>query len=166
MTQRDIVATLCTIFFVLLVAVAVRSIKKRAQAQGPLALLDVDSLTGNEIAEASGFYVATTFADAPLSRLADKRLLHRGKARLSVLTDGLIIDRTGEPSIAIQANDIQFVGRASATIDRGVENSGLLAITWTTGTVSLTTNLRLSREDDTQELLDLISKLAKKEAIA
>jgi hypothetical protein len=82
------------------------------------------------------------------------------------LTDGLIIDRTGEPSIAIQANDIQSVGRASATIDRGVENSGLLAINWTTGTVNLTTNLRLSREDDTQELLDLISKLAKKEAIA
>ena len=166
MTQRDIVAALCIIFFVILVAVAIRSVKRRAQAQGPIALLDVDSLTGNEIAEASGFYVATTFADAPLSRLADKRLLHRGKARLSVLTDGLIIDRTGEPSISIQANDIQFVGRASATIDRGVENNGLLAITWNAGTVSLTTNLRLSHEDDTPELLDLISKFAKKEAIA
>ena len=166
MTQRDIVATLCILFFLLLVAVAVKSVKRRAQTQGPIALLDADSLTGNEIAEASGFYVATTFAEAPLSRLADKRLLHRGKARLSVLTDGLIIDRTGEPSIAIQASDIQFVGRASATIDRGVENSGLMAIIWNAGTVSLTTNLRLSREDDTQDLLDLISKLAKKEAIA
>jgi hypothetical protein len=165
-TQRDVVATLCIIFFVLLVAVAVRSVKRRALVQGPISLLDVDNINGEEIAEASGFYVATTFAEAPLSRLADKRLLHRGKARLSVLTDGLIIDRTGEPSIAIQANDIQFVGRASATIDRGVENNGLLAITWNAGTVSLTTNLRLSHEDDTQELLDLISKFAKKEAIA
>jgi hypothetical protein len=149
-----------------LVAVAVRSVEKRAKAQGSVALLDVDSINGKEIAEASGFYVATTFAEAPLSRLADKRLLHRGKARLSVLTDGLIIDRTGEPSIAIQATDIQFVGRASASIDRGLENNGLLTITWTADENSLTTNLRLSREDDTQELLDLISQLAQKEAIA
>lgn len=166
MTQRDIVATLCIALFVLLVFMAMRSLKNRAAAQPAVVLPSADDLTGDEIGEASGFYVSTTLTDAPLDRIADRKLLHRGKARLSVLTDGLVIDRTGEPSIAIHASDLLSVNRASATIDRGVEANGLLAISWVSAETRLTTNLRLRSEDDTQELFESISKLAKKEAIA
>ena len=166
MTQRDIVAILCIALFVFLVSFAVRSLKKRAEAQPSLILRSAEDLSGDEIGEASGYYVSTTLTDAPLDRVAHRKLLHRGKARLSVLTDGLVIDRTGEPSIAIHASELLSVGRASASIDRGVEANGLLAISWMSAANRLTTNLRLRSEDDTQELFDTISKLAEKEAIA
>ena len=164
--QRDIVAALLIALFAALVALAVRSVKKRAAATSGLNLTDVSALSGDEIAEAAGHYVSTVETAKPLERIAGKGLMHRGQARLSVLTDGVIIDRTGETSIAIAAADLCGVSRASATIDKGVESDGLLAISWMAGDTCLTTNLRLTREDDTKELFETLVSISKKEAHA
>jgi hypothetical protein len=164
--QRNLISALSLTFFVLLVLVAARAVRKRAAKQGNLALSSTDELAGVEIAEANGLYLATVLTAEPLVRLMAKELRNRGKARLSVLSDGLIIDRTGEPSITITAQNLCSVSRSSATIDRGVESSGLLSICWMAANKCLTTNLRLAADDDTQELFDKISDLAKKVATA
>jgi hypothetical protein len=83
-----------------------------------------------------------------------------------VLKDGLIIDRTGEASIAIPAASLVSVTRASATIDRGTETDGLLTVDWKAGASSLSTNLRLNREDDTMELFKTLNELANEGAKA
>jgi hypothetical protein len=164
--QRNLIAAVSLVVFVLLVFVAARTVRKRAAKQGDLELSSTDQLAGVEIAEASGLYLATVLTAEPLVRLLAKELRNRGKARLSVLSDGLIIDRTGEPSITITAQNLCSVSRSSATIDRGVEGSGLLSICWMAANKCLTTNFRLAAEDDTQDLFDKISDLAKKVATA
>lgn len=164
--QRDIVAGILIALFAALVILAVRSVKKRASAASGLKLTDVSALGGEEIAEAAGLYVSTVETANPLERIAGKGLMHRGQARLSVLSDGVIIDRTGEASIAIAAADLCGISRASATIDKGVESDGLLAISWMAGETCLTTNLRLAREDDTKELFETLVSISKKEAHA
>jgi hypothetical protein len=164
--QRDIVAAILIALFAAFVALAVRSVRKRTVAASGLVLNDVSALTGDEIAEAAGLYVSTVETSKPLERITAKGLMHRGQARLSVLSDGLIIDRTGESSIAITAADMCEVSRASATIDKGVERDGLLAISWMAGDICLTTNLRLAREDDTKELFETLVSMTNKEAHA
>lgn len=161
--QKYIIAGLLIALFVSLLMLAIRSVRKRAAYQGlDIQITDVDSLNGDEIAEASVQYVSTVFSNAPLSRVVAKGLMHRGQARLSVLTDGLIIDRTGEASIAIASANLLGISRASATIDRGTEEHGLLAIDWLSGDQRLSTNLRLVREDDTTELFETLTALANK----
>lgn len=165
--QRDVVAILCFALFALLAVLAVNSVKKRAQNQlTAVSLAEVDSLTGSELAEAAGFYVSTVYADKPLERIAARGLLHRGNALLTVLTDGIVIDRTGELSLAIASSAICSVSRTSATIDKGVETNGLLAICWKAGEECLVTNLRIRAEDDTEELLATLNAISKKEANA
>ena len=164
--QREIVAAVLIALFAAFVALAVRSVKKRVEAASGLNLTDVSALSGEEIAAAAGLYVSTVETARPLERIAGKGLMHRGQARLSVLTDGVIIDRNGESTIAIAAADLCGVSRASATIDKGVESDGLLAISWMAGELCLTTNLRLARADDTDELFETLVSMSKKEAKA
>ena len=66
--------------------------------------------------------------------------------------------RLGEASFAISASAITDVARASATIDRGVEQSGLLAISWLLGETEVITNFRLDAADDTQAFFEKISQ--------
>lgn len=162
--QKYVVALFAVLLFVALVMLAVRAMKKRSENQSQALKLDEpDSLVGEEIAEAGCQYVSTVLSDSKLTRITASGLMHRGKARLSVLGDGLVIDRTGERSIAISSANLVSVERAQATIDRGTETNGLLAIAWTAGSMQLTTNLRLNREDDTSELFEIIKALSKKE---
>lgn len=165
--QRDIVAALSVALFAFLVSLAIITVRKRASGQsGSLQLVDTSALTGEEIAEAAGQYVSTVLTAAPLQRVVASGLMHRGQARLSVLSDGLIIDRTGEASIAIPSQALVSIGRATATIDRATETDGLLTINWQSGLTALTTNLRLAREDDTADLFNTLNELAKKGAKA
>jgi hypothetical protein len=89
--------------------------------------------------------------------------MHRGNATLNAFTDGLQIERDGEISFAINAGDIVKVERASASIDRGVERSGLLSISWMLGETAVTTNLRIDAADDSQQLFDKLAKFEKQE---
>ena len=165
--QRELVALICAALFIGLVFVSARALKKRAQNQSQsFDLLDVDELHGDELVEAAGLYVSTVFANRPLERIAAHGLMHRGNALLTVLADGVVIDRTGEKSLAIAAQSIRTISRTSATIDKGVEANGLLAITWIAGKESLVTNLRIRAEDDTDELVATLNAISQKEANA
>lgn len=159
MNQRDIVALVSFLVFVALIALAVSALRRRAAKQVSLGELQaIDSLTGSLVAEASGFYVSTVFATKPLERIVSNGLLHRGKATLVVRTDGLQVRRLGETSFAIASSQIREISRASATIDRGVEQAGLIAVSWMLGGTEVTTNFRLNAADDTKEVFDELLK--------
>jgi hypothetical protein len=159
MSQRDIVALACALIFLALIALAVSAIKRRAIQQSGLgALTALETVSGATTDEASGFYVSTVFADKPLERIVSHGLLHRGKVDLVLRSDGIQVKRLGEASFAIAASAITDVARATATIDRGVEQSGLLAISWMLGETEVTTNFRLDAADDTQTFFEKLSQ--------
>ena len=159
MSQRDIVALACALIFLALIALAVSAIRRRAKKQSGLgALTALETVSGATTDEASGFYVSTVFANKPLERIVSHGLLHRGKVDLVVREDGIQVKRLGEASFAISASAITDVARASATIDRGVEQSGLLAISWLLGETEVITNFRLDAADDTQAFFEKISQ--------
>lgn len=89
------------------------------------------------------FYASTVFANSPLTRVWAHGLGGRGKANLFLSHDGISIERVGEPSILIPNDDLQAMTRESATIDKGVERDGLLALVWELGGQKLITNLRI-----------------------
>lgn len=159
MSQRDLVALACALIFLALIGLAVSAIKRRAKKQSGLGSLTAhEAVSGATSAEASGFYVSTVFAHKHLERIVSNGLLHRGKVDLVLRTDGIQVKRLGETSFAIEASAITDVARATATIDRGVEQSGLLAISWMLGETEVTTNFRLDAADDTQLFFEKLSQ--------
>ena len=159
MSQRDIVALISLLLLVALIALAASAMKRRANKQSGLgALTALEDVSGATVAEVSGSYVSTVFANRPLERIVSHGLLHRGKVDLVLRADGIQVKRVGEASFALPAGAITHVARASATIDRGVEQSGLLAISWMLGETEVTTNFRLEAEDDTHAFFEKLSQ--------
>ena len=163
MSQRDLVALTFLAVFVLIAVLAIVSIRRRVRKQSDLGALSAsDSLRGAHLAGVEAKYVSTVFADRPLERVVSNGLMHRGSAHLVLLQDGIQVLRVGERSFAIPADAIRDVSRASATIDRGVENSGLVALSWMLGSTEVTTNFRLSAADDTSEFFKLLTQFKTK----
>ncbi|MES1169940.1 MAG: hypothetical protein ABUL47_04560, partial [Leifsonia sp.] len=91
-----------------------------------------DAPQGRPIASAETFYVATTKGGEHLERLALPGLSFRGKATVSVGSDGVTIAVTGEQPVYIPTAAITGLGAATTAIDRVVEKDGLLRLSWTT----------------------------------
>ena len=94
------------------------------------------------------FYVATVFANNPLERVWAYELGPRGKAVIGRFESELVIGRVGERSFAIPVQSIEHLGRGGATIDRGVEKSGLVQIGWKLGDARLLTSLRITSNQE------------------
>jgi len=94
------------------------------------------------------FYVATVFANNPLERVWAYGLGPRGKAVIGRFESELVIGRVGERSFAIPVQSIEHLGRGGATIDRGVEKSGLVQIGWKLGDARLLTSLRITSNQE------------------
>ena len=159
MSQRDLVAIAVLAIFAALVVFSINAIRQRMKKQASMgSLLAVEELDGALFAEVAAKYVSTVFTGRPLERIVSNGLMHRGLAQIRFLSDGIQVIRTGEVSFAIAASSIIDVSRASATIDRGVESGGLLAISWRLGSTDVTTNFRLSADDDTEELFEMLAQ--------
>ena len=100
-----------------------------------------DSRGGLELGQA--LYVSTVFAARPLDRLWTFGLGARGKAKIFASEDGVSIERVGEKNFLIPSSSIAGFTRETATIDKGVEHDGLIAIHWTHGPERLVTHLRV-----------------------
>lgn len=99
----------------------------------------------------AAYYVSTVFAEAPLKRVWAWRLGGRGKAIVSVGQSGVSIERQGELGLFIPREVLTGVARASATIDKGVEKDGLVALLWKLGEEQLATHLRIVSRSQRQE---------------
>lgn len=91
------------------------------------------SLSGAVSEEFGLFYVSTTEAGSPLERVAVSPLAFRGNARVVVREDGLEISLPGEATASIPAIAIEGVGVATWTIDKSVEEDGLVFLRWQWG---------------------------------
>jgi hypothetical protein len=135
-----------------------RSWRARGRRQSDIALPEIapESL-GPARVEIDGFYVATSRAGDPLDRIVVGGLGFRGRAVVSVHPEGVRLEIAGEPAKLIRASSVRDVGRATWTIDRVVEEGGLVLVAWTLGETDVDTYLRIL--DDPAAVVDRIREL-------
>lgn len=104
----------------------------------------------------AAYYVSTVFADSPLKRVWAWGLGGRGKALVAVNSSGVSFERQGELGLFISRESLTGVARASATIDKGVEKDGLIALIWKLGDEELATHLRIVSRSQRQEFENAI----------
>ena len=88
-------------------------------------------------------YVATVLSQSPLNRIWAHGLGSRGKANVYLSDQGISIERKGERDFLVPSPDLRGITKESATIDKGVERDGLLAIHWSLGGKQISTHLRV-----------------------
>ncbi len=141
---------------VALIALVIFLSNRRLRNQQEATLTKPADFAGTGVA---GLYVSTVFTDKPLDRVWAYGLGIRGRCQLAVTTAGVGISRVGEQGLLIPAQEIAAIGLQSATIDKGVEKNGLLAIDWQLGDSSLTTVLRIANVRDRKKILSDVEKL-------
>lgn len=94
---------------------------------------EVPAEPGRVLYEADGQYVSTTTAGDWLDRIAVHGLGLRGNAVASVHPDGILIARTGAPSVFVPRQDLVSVQLASGMTGKFVEKEGLVVVTWRLG---------------------------------
>lgn len=104
-----------------------RRTRRDAGLHAPFGELPADAET---VRTFTALYVATTSHDQPLERLAIKGLAFRSRADVTVTTNGVALDLTGQPRITLRPDRITAVGQSTVTIDRVVETDGLVRIAW------------------------------------
>ncbi|HWR85145.1 MAG TPA: hypothetical protein VN200_04025 [Rhodoglobus sp.] len=114
---------------------------RRRQAAVPAPAARPDEL-GEAIAVSGGKYVATTAAGEPLQRIAVHGLGFRGDATAAVTDRGVLL-ALKERDVWIPAAELIGTGRATWTIDRVVEQDGLVTLGWRLGDREVETALRL-----------------------
>ncbi|MFM6971462.1 MAG: hypothetical protein ACKOWH_02600 [Rhodoluna sp.] len=150
MDIKFVMALVAVSVFSLLLGVVFKSWRSRTATQEklfgkPLSALDP---FGSVIDKFDCFYVATSTQANLLERITAYGLGMRGRARVTVFTNGLLIIRNGQHSLALDSHQILSTSTVQTAIDRVVEKDGLIAIDWQpTASVpgfSLTTILRFA----------------------
>ena len=131
-------------------------LRARRQRGIPSTVEAPTELTGSR--EFAGFYVSTTSATDPLDRIAVRGLGFRSRTTVIVAAEGILIPIKGQADVFIPAADLRKVGRATWTIDRGVEPDGLVVVDWTLGERELASYFRV---DEPAGLLDAVTELLK-----
>jgi hypothetical protein len=147
---RELIGTIAILLvFVVVWRVYISVQRRKAQQQSQLQKPKPAS-GGIELGDV--FYASTVFGDSQLNRVWAHGLGGRGKAKLFLDQVGISLERTGEPSFLIPKQDLLGMSRVSATIDKGVERNGLLALTWKLGETVLITNLRVVNPQQRNEM--------------
>lgn len=96
----------------------------------------------------AGLYVATTTAGDLLDRVVVHGLGNRGRAELYLRTEGLLIDRTGEPSLWIPRESLRDVRLARGQAQKAFEAGGVILVRWALGDHELETGFRADDPDE------------------
>ena len=94
-----------------------------------------------------GLYVATTTAGDLLDRIVVHGLGNRGRADLYVRTEGVLIDRVGEPSVWIPRESMRDVRLGSGQAQKAFEAGGLILVRWALGPREVETGFRADDPD-------------------
>ena len=130
--------------------------RKKLQ-QGYAHLVEAPAELGETFGSFEGLYLATTPADAPLERLVVNGLGFRERTTLQFTEAGIVfMDDTYLPTSSITG-----IGRASWTIDRGVEPNGLSVVNWILGDDHVDSYFRL---DDPEGFIAVGTEFMKKAA--
>ncbi|SKA84971.1 hypothetical protein SAMN06295879_0681 [Agreia bicolorata] len=137
----------------------------RRQSALSTAAVPPDELLGELRIAVTGLYVSTTTAGAPLDRVTLRGLGFRGRATVSVFDAGILISVTGEPQIFVATERVRSVGTSTWTIDRAVEEGGLVRLDWTLESESSTpaadveSFFRIENPDQSSRLIEAITAL-------
>jgi hypothetical protein len=104
-----------------------------------------------------GTYVATTTAGDLLDRIVVHGLGNRGRAELVLRSEGLLVDRTGEPPLWIPVESLRSVRLGSGQAQKAYEAGGLILITWQLGDRQVDTGFRA---DDPEQHIATASALS------
>jgi len=146
---------------VTLMALGWRNRRKRQASLDVVAVPPTE--IGDEIARVEVLYVATTLAEQPLERVVVGGLGFRAKAAVRIVSGGIVLDLAGNAPAFIAVADIRGVGLASWTIDKGVDQDGLVFVRWDLGGTAVDSYLRA---DDPDRLLALLTELSPTAAAA
>lgn len=102
-------------------------------------------------------YVASTRADSPLDRITIAGLGYRARAVVTTAPSGVVLDLAGRGPVFIPKTSIRGVGRATWTIDRVVDNEGLVFVRWVLGSTEIDSYLRST---DPDRLVSALTPLA------
>lgn len=104
-------------------------------------------------------YVVTTQAGDWLQRVAAHGLGNRAAANVTVSSWGVVIERIGEPDIAIAAEDIVSIDIVSGMVGKYMGKEAMPCITWQLNGVILDTGVLPDHSADRQRLVDAINSL-------
>ena len=154
------------VFLALMLALMLLGWQARKRRQKTLGYPDpVPADPGVEQGRFDGFYVATTMAGDPLNRVAVRGLGFRSRAVFTVTGGGVILALRGQAEVFIPVSALREVTRATWTIDRVVEEGGLVLISWNLGSTSssasdastaVDTYLRLTESSALLDAINLI----------
>ena len=139
MSNNQISAILVTVLIALALTGMVLGWRHGKRAVALPELPTAPSDLGDEIGRFEGLYLSTTLTDNPYRRVTTRGLGFRERGTVTVTAAGIVLP-TGT---FIPDDAVDGVGRASWTIDRGVEPDGLNLIAWTVGDIGLSSFLRL-----------------------
>lgn len=119
---------------------ALRARKRRQASLGTAATVPAE--LGVVLLQEDLLYVATTRADVPLERITVAGLGFRARAVVTVAASGVVLDLAGSAPVFVPAAAIVGAGRATWTIDRVVNQDGLVFLRWTIGETPIDSYLR------------------------
>jgi hypothetical protein len=152
---KEIIGTIA-VALVALIALAIFISNRRLRTKQEATFEAPNSFSGNG---AKVLYVSTVLTEKPLERIWAHGLGVRGYAALSVAKTGIGIDRVGEQGFLIPTESLEGIGLETATIDKGVEKNGLIAIDWRLGENPVTTVLRAADSSTKKQIVLEIEKL-------
>jgi len=156
MTKEQLLLGLVLLGFVILVGLMAVGWMRRKRRQSDIPEpLAVPATPGRERARFEGFYVSTTLDGQPLNRVAVHDLGFRARVTLVVTDEGVVVTLPAR-EFFVPAADIREVTRSRYTIDRVVEEGGLVLLAWTIQTTKLDSYFRV---EQTQQLVDAIAIL-------
>lgn len=158
MDRPALLALVLLLFVVFLVLMALGWGARRRRQRSIPPLPRVPDRRGDERARFDGFYVSTTVANEPLNRIAVRGLGFRSRAAVSVSDVGVVLELRGVDPVFLPTGAIREVRTARVTIDRVVEEGGLVVLAWTIGAgtadaVDVDTYLRFAQS---LQLLDAV----------
>ncbi len=130
MDRPALMAMVLAILLILLALMFIgwRSRQRRQRALGRPAQVPADP--GAELFSAPAFYVATTIAGEPLNRVVVGGLGYRSRAQVNATDLGVILSLPGQEPLFIPAQETVALERATWTIDRVVEQDGMVRLRW------------------------------------
>ena len=157
--DRPFLAALVLGFLALALAAMVLGWWLRRRKQRGLPTLAAAPAALTDPQQFEGFYVSTTSVDNPLDRIAVRGLGFRARTTVLVAAEGVLFAIAGQPNSFLPLADLKKVGRASWTIDRGVEPDGLVVIDWTLGERALASYFRMENPEGFSTAVQNLIKL-------
>lgn len=156
--DRYLSASLVLAFLVVALLLLVLGWRNRRRRQSHLPALDsVPTVLGTSRGISSGLYVATTLAGERLERVAVRGLGFRSRVVVAVHDSGVVLSIPGQDDMFIPVAAISGVSRSTWTIDRVVEDGGLVCLEWNLGETPVESFFRV---EDSEFLLSALTTIS------